>query len=519
MISRSRLSGLLGRAVRGLRATRLGGALDERIDLRYLVERSIHERAAIDAFVAGGSRSTALVSVVTPAFGIGVADLEEFVTSLQRQTHARWELCLCIDGDEDGAVHAFFERMERKDPDRIRVVVHDGNRGIAAATRSALSLARGDVIAFVDADDVLHERALEVVADAFAREVEVDLVYTDHDFLTATGFRVGPVAKPGWSPELLGRLNYIGHLVAARAGLVRSCERAFVDESSGAQDWHFLLLATKHARRVVHVPLMLYHWRARPGSVAASPAAKPWAAARALEIRRACAEAEDPRITTAGDDFRSTRLVMRASAAPDLVAVDVGGASEELSAEYIGAVRCPPSALASTDARGIADHLDDIVHELRDDDLLLVTTTGRGSYRGELTVAAAYAVQQNIGAVWPFSDASHRRAYTIEHGADRGVLAPIRRARSAFSSYTGNVLTGPLDGLLTSARSVRAVGGFAAAHDRHARRDPSPNALGAAFGIDCIARGLRNVAVSNVSSSGPFGAVTLDDCPTTDVYV
>jgi len=502
MIERGGLARLIGRAVGRVRATTIGRALDRTLDLRYLADRWLHEDARIAALLAGRPRSRLLVSVVTPVYGIANADLSAFLESFIRQSHARSELCLCNDGD-DGAA-ATIERWRREHPERVRVASHEQNLGIAAATRTALSLARGEIVAFADADDLLHPRALELIADAFGDE-DVDLVYTDHDRLTQAGMRVAPVAKPGLSPELLGRVNYINHLVAARAELVRGCAVAFADDASGAQDWRFLLHAARRARRVVHVPVVLYHWRARPDSLAASTRAKPWAVARALEVQRRFVEELDPRLTVVGEDFRSVRLVPRVL--PRVVCVG------DVDAEYDGPLETMP--MASAEPAALATALDELARELNDDDLLLVT---RSPYRGALSTAAAYAMLRSTGAVWPFRDRGLRRAYTIAHGAQTGALTPIDRRRSAFSAFTGNVLTGPLDGLLTSGRAIRAVSGFTAALAKYAPGAASPDALGAAFGVAGLAHELRNVAVSNVECAGAFEPVVLADAPTIDVY-
>ena len=47
--------------------------------------------------------------------------------------------------------------------------------------------------------------------------------------------------------------------------------------SMGAKTFDIMLRATEQARRVVHIPRVLYHWRVVAGSAAGDPDAKPWA--------------------------------------------------------------------------------------------------------------------------------------------------------------------------------------------------------------------------------------------------
>ena len=61
-----------------------------------------------------------------------------------------------------------------------------------------------------------------------------------------------------------------------RASLVRGVG-AFRQGFDGSQDHDLALRVTEQARKVVHVPEILYHWRVVPGSAAGDPNAKPYA--------------------------------------------------------------------------------------------------------------------------------------------------------------------------------------------------------------------------------------------------
>jgi glycosyltransferase involved in cell wall biosynthesis len=98
------------------------------------------------------------------------------------------------------------------------------------------------------------------------------------------GERVDPFYKPDWSPERLRNQMYTCHISAFRTELMRSVG-GFHEDFEGAQDWDLVLRVTEQARRIVHVPEVLYHWRVVPTSVLAGEDVKPYAydsAARAL---------------------------------------------------------------------------------------------------------------------------------------------------------------------------------------------------------------------------------------------
>jgi GT2 family glycosyltransferase len=77
--------------------------------------------------------------------------------------------------------------------------------------------------------DSLDPRALAQVATYLERDDPPDLIYADHDVLDSQGRRADPFLKPGWSPELLLSLDYIGPFVAvgraAAEAALRICPR------------------------------------------------------------------------------------------------------------------------------------------------------------------------------------------------------------------------------------------------------------------------------------------------------
>ena len=50
----------------------------------------------------------------------------------------------------------------------------------------------------------------------------------------------------------------------------------FCPETDGSQDYDYILRASKHAKQIVHIPHVLYHWRAGPNSTASSVESKPY---------------------------------------------------------------------------------------------------------------------------------------------------------------------------------------------------------------------------------------------------
>ena len=70
--------------------------------------------------------------------------------------------------------------------------------------KSALAAATGDIIAFMDHDDLLTPDALHEVVKAFEEAPDAGFVYSDQDNIDAAGQALsGPFFKPDFSPVLL----------------------------------------------------------------------------------------------------------------------------------------------------------------------------------------------------------------------------------------------------------------------------------------------------------------------------
>ena len=213
------------------------------------------------------------ISVLTPVWNTLGVHLEALVDSLNAQVFEDWELCLVDDASRAPHLAPLLERLARDEP-RIRLGRLSVNGGIARATNAAAELASGEIFAFVDHDDLLTPDCLGELALAFASNATLDLAYSDHDKIDDDGRRRDPAFKPGWSRVHLFSHMYLGHVMAVRRPLffeTGGLRSAF----DGAQDYDFTLRAAPRARRVGHIPRILYHWRAAEGSTATSGDAKP----------------------------------------------------------------------------------------------------------------------------------------------------------------------------------------------------------------------------------------------------
>ncbi len=240
-----------------------------------------------------------VISVVMPVHNTRPAHLDAAVGSVLNQIYPRWELCIADDGSTSAETLERLKRIEGSDP-RIRITRLETGGGISKATNAAAALATGEVLAFLDHDDVLTADCLAEFAIYYSDHPDADLAYCDDDKIDDAGVHRDPRFKPGWSPVLLLSHMYMGHMLSVRRGLFLELG-GFRSAFDGSQDHDFVLRASEAARRVGHIPRILYHWRATAGSTAVSGAAKPGsieagrrAVADTLERRGVIARVDHP---------------------------------------------------------------------------------------------------------------------------------------------------------------------------------------------------------------------------------
>ena len=106
-------------------------------------------------------RSQPLVSAIIIFFN-AEKFLEEAIESIFAQTYDNWELLLVDDGSTDGSSRIALNYAEQH-PDKVFYLEHEGhqNRGMSTSRNLGIRHARGEYIAFLDADDVWFPEKLE----------------------------------------------------------------------------------------------------------------------------------------------------------------------------------------------------------------------------------------------------------------------------------------------------------------------------------------------------------------------
>jgi glycosyltransferase involved in cell wall biosynthesis len=218
------------------------------------------------------------ISVVMPVYNAPLEFLKQAIESVQAQLYPHWELCIADDASTDACIRPMLESFAKSDP-RIKVVFREKNGHISAASNSALGLASGDFVALLDNDDLLPIHALYHVAKAILSNPDATLIYSDEDKINEDGLCYDPYFKCDLNYELLLAQNMISHLGVYRRELIEKMS-GFRLGFEGSQDYDLALRIVEESKpnQVIHIPRVLYHWRAVPGSTALNPDEKNYAA-------------------------------------------------------------------------------------------------------------------------------------------------------------------------------------------------------------------------------------------------
>ena len=160
-------------------------------------------------------KSQPLVSIIT-IFLNEEKFIHEAIESVQNQTYTNWELLLIDDGSDDASTE-IAQSYAKMFNNHIRYLEHEGhqNCGTSASRNLGLNNARGDFIAFLDADDIWLPWKLETQVPTLLAQPEAGMLYgttlfwhdpkensenRPQDFVQKLGVKVNRLIEP---PRLL----------------------------------------------------------------------------------------------------------------------------------------------------------------------------------------------------------------------------------------------------------------------------------------------------------------------------
>lgn len=212
------------------------------------------------------------ISVIVPVYNVEQY-VEKCVESISRQTYHNLEIILVDDGSKDNS-GILCDELKRRD-NRI-IVIHQDNGGLPAARNSGLRIASGEFIIFIDSDDWIDSRMIEILLKRII-ETDSDIAVCNAQTFNRSGMDNSLNGR--YSDEIIDYSDntslkfYYSALDACwnhmyRASLIMDNKINFVSKDVVAQeDFFFQVKVYTFAKRVVTIAEKLYKYRERGSSI------------------------------------------------------------------------------------------------------------------------------------------------------------------------------------------------------------------------------------------------------------
>jgi glycosyltransferase involved in cell wall biosynthesis len=203
------------------------------------------------------------VSVVIPCYG--QADyLPEAVASVLGQTFTDWELVIVDDGSPDDTA-AVASGLIEANPGRRIVLVRQANGGLSSARNAGVSASSGSYVLPLDADDKLDPRMLDETIKVIRSDPSIGYVYTDAIHFDQDTARV--VEAEDYDSRSLVEHNQPNYCSLYPRSLWEDVGGYRQIMRIGYEDWDFWLSCLERGHLGRRLPMPLFWYRVRPGTM------------------------------------------------------------------------------------------------------------------------------------------------------------------------------------------------------------------------------------------------------------
>ena len=209
----------------------------------------------------------ALVSIITPLYN-SEAFIEGTINSILSQTYTNWELFLIDDFSTDSTVQ-IANTFANTYPNII-VLKNKTNCGAAVSRNKGINAAKGNFIAFLDADDLWKPNKLEVQIK-FMLTNNCEVSYSSYEQIDEAGRPLNKLVKalPRLTYNKYLKTNYIGNLTGMYNA--KTLGKITAPNLRKRQDWLLWLSAIKKSSKpALGIQESLAYYRIRPDSISSN---------------------------------------------------------------------------------------------------------------------------------------------------------------------------------------------------------------------------------------------------------
>ena len=208
-----------------------------------------------------------LVSIITPLYNSD-AFIEDTINSILSQTYTNWELFLIDDFSTDSTMQ-IANTFANTYPNII-VLKNKTNCGAAVSRNKGINAAKGNFIAFLDADDLWKPNKLEVQVK-FMLTNNCEVSYSSYEQIDETGRPLNKLVKalPRLTYNKYLKTNYIGNLTGMYNA--KTLGKITAPNLRKRQDWLLWLSAIKKSSKpALGIQESLAYYRIRPDSISSN---------------------------------------------------------------------------------------------------------------------------------------------------------------------------------------------------------------------------------------------------------
>lgn len=196
------------------------------------------------------------ISIVTPSFNQGHF-IRETIESVLAQRYSALEYFVQDGGSQDGTV-ALLKAFEAE------LTGWDSRKdaGQTHAINTAFGRTQGEIMGWLNSDDLLLPGALHHVADYFSRHPEVDVIYGNRVLIDENGQDIGRWLLPGHDAEALKWADFIPQeTLFWRRSLWEKVGGTLDESFKFAMDWDLLIRFVDVGAKFAHIPRFLGAFR------------------------------------------------------------------------------------------------------------------------------------------------------------------------------------------------------------------------------------------------------------------
>lgn len=201
----------------------------------------------------------ALVSIIIPVYN-GEKYVSEAIKSALAQTYKNIELLLINDGSTDSSADVIRPYLN----DNRIVYIEQQNAGVASARNTAIGVAKGKYIGFLDQDDLWHKNKLEEQVAILENDENIALIHSKQDFIDSQGNKINFNWIIGGTGDCFADI-FIKNKIAVLTVLIRKTILdkigLFNERLSGADDYEMWLRVTlRYPIKYIDIPLATYRF-------------------------------------------------------------------------------------------------------------------------------------------------------------------------------------------------------------------------------------------------------------------